>query len=103
MLKLSDPVRQERLETIFRQLGWTMTGRSVSERDNSPPMLTYWLTSKTPDPSRVLEIIPGQGYGLAREPELRTRGNRTTLILVVRQLVPTLETAPTGLKEFGDE
>ncbi len=98
MLKLSDVKAQTRLETIFEQLGWVMTGRNVSERDTAPPMVTYWLTHETPlDMDKLLGSIPGE-YGVARDADPRLKGMNAKLILSVRQLVPT---QIYEVKEFG--
>ncbi len=103
MLKVSDAVAQEKLETIFSQLGYETTGRSISERHNAPPLLTYWLTHPEPDLDRVLEAIPAQGYGLARDPDLRLGGRQGKLRLTLRQLVPTQTVRASAVKEFGHE
>ena len=100
MLHMSDPVLQGKLETIMGQLGWTITGRTVSELGQKYPMLSYRLEGEG-DHARLLELIPQFSYGLTREPEYRKRGNKASLRITLRQLAPT-EVRTVGPRTWGE-
>ncbi len=96
MLPIADDDRRQRIETIFQQLGYEITGRTVSDRKNKRPQLRYWLTGEG-DYGRLEGALSAQGYGVvdvgpaAREPN--------TIMLVIRQLAPTEATRG----EFGHD
>lgn len=100
-LKLSDMNAQNKLETAFGQLGWSVTGRTISERRDVPPLLRYKLEGDGV-PLELYDAIPRFGYGLTLEPMYKVQGRRQTLHITVRQLVPTNTAVQGGLKTFGD-